>query len=305
MQRQISEIRAFNRFYTRQIGLLNEHFNRSRFSLPEGRVLYEIATRGTTTLGDIARALGMDSGYASRILRKFADEGLVTLTPNPADRRSNSIALSREGSKVFARLDRTSEAAVGSLLKPIAEDRRDALVAAMRTVRSVLGDDRAEGPVVLRPHRIGELGWLIHRQGLLYNQQFGWNGDFEALIARIYSEYHTAPDASPKALWIAERDGRVLGSVFAMPSDGVPGSAQLRMLYVEPEARGQGVGRMLVNQCVAFARDAGYRRMRLWTHSIQRAARSLYAAAGFRIVEEWDHESFGKELHAEIWELMF
>lgn len=306
MDDQITEFRAFSRFYTRQIGLLNEHFNDSRFSLPEGRVLHEIAARGHTTPAAVARTLDMDPGYASRLLRKLVDDELVALSPNPADRRSNHIALTPEGDAAYAQLDGASQQAIGALLAPLPSERRDALLAAMRTIRSVLGDETlSHSTVVLRPHRIGELGWLIHRQGLLYNQQFGWNSDFEALIAGIYSEYEAAPATPPKSLWVAERDGTIAGSIFCMPSADLEGAAQLRMLYVEPEARGLGIGQTLVDQCVRFARDSGYQRIRLWTHAIQQAARRCYARAGFEIVEEWDHESFGKQLHAEIWELRF
>jgi DNA-binding MarR family transcriptional regulator/GNAT superfamily N-acetyltransferase len=305
MDQQIADVRAFSRFYTRQIGLLDEHFNESRFSLQEGRVLYEIASRGHTTLGEVARSLGMDPGYASRLLHKLVGEELIALSPNLADRRSNTIALTRDGDAAYAQLDKASRDAVAALLEPIDPLRRNALLEAMQTIRRMLGDEVDPGPVILRSHRIGELGWLVHRQGLLYNQQYGWNGEFEALIARIYNEYETAPESPPRNLWIAEYGGTVAGSVFCMPSEGIDGSAQLRMLYVEPAARGQGIGRMLVDQCVAFARGAGYQRMRLWTHSIQQAARKLYAGAGFTIAEEWDHHSFGKDLHAEIWELRF
>jgi GNAT superfamily N-acetyltransferase len=175
----------------------------------------------------------------------------------------------------------------------------------MRTIRALLGDALPPAPVILRPHRIGDIGWMVHRQGVLYNQQYGWNGEFEALIARIYYEYETAPEAPPKALWVAEREGRIMGSIFVMPSEGVPGSAQLRMLYVEPEARGQGIGKTLVDQAVSFARNSGYERMRLWTHTIQESARRVYAGAGFQIVESEPHHQFGKDLIAEIWELRF
>ena len=305
MNQQITDIRAFSRFYTRQIGLLEEHFNHSRFSFPEGRVLYEIASRGTTTLAEIARALSMDPGYASRLLHKLVAEELVALSPNPGDRRSNTVALTRDGDKAYAQLDAASEDAVGALLEPIDPPRREALLAAMRTIRTILGDEPTRSPVVLRPHRIGELGWLVHRQGLLYNQQFGWNIEFEAMIARIYYEYEAATEARLKHLWVAEQNGQIAGSIFCMPSEGIEGSAQLRMLYVEPAARGNGIGKMLVDQCVAFARGAGYERLRLWTHTIQGAARKLYAGAGFRIVEAEPHRSFGKDLVAEIWELEF
>jgi DNA-binding MarR family transcriptional regulator/GNAT superfamily N-acetyltransferase len=298
----VSDIRAFNRFYTRQIGLLNEHFNDSRFSLPEGRVLYEIASRGHTTLAEIARSLGMDPGYASRLLHKLVGEELAALTPNPGDRRSNSVALTQDGSLAFAQLDATSNGAVAELLRPLDETQRRALVAAMRTIRTILGDAMPAAPLTVRPHRLGELGWLIHRQGLLYNQQFGWNAEFEALIAGLYRDFEQAPPNPPKALWIAERNNAVVGSVFVMPSEGREGTAQLRMLYVEPEARGLGIGRMLVDQVVAFSREHGYSRVRLWTQSILASARKIYSAAGFTLVETKPHHSFGQDLVGEIWE---
>lgn len=306
MQHEISEIRAFNRFYTGQIGILDSGHLQTRFSLGEARLIWEVARSGTTSAAELSRIMRLDPGQVSRMVAKLRNEGFLALAPNRRDKRQSDISLTREGEVAYVALDAASNEVIQRLLEDIPAERRAALVAAMRTIRRVLADEGAtRDPVVLRSHRIGELGWLVHRQGLLYNQQYGWNGDFEALIARIYNEFHFAPDTPPKNLWVADKDGDIAGSIFCMPSDGIEGSAQLRMLYVEPWARGQGVGRALVEQCVAFARDAGYERMRLWTHEIQVAARKLYAAAGFRIVEEWDHESFGKQLHAEIWELRF
>jgi DNA-binding MarR family transcriptional regulator/GNAT superfamily N-acetyltransferase len=299
----IAQVRAFNRFYTRQIGVLDEHVMASPYSLTEARVLYEIFARGHTRASELARELRLDRGYMSRIQQKFIAEGLLAVTPGVDDRRRAHIALTADGDLAAAKLDANSSAAVEKLLAPLDATQRAQLAAAMRTIRSILGEAPEASPVVLRGPRLGEFGWLIHRQGLLYNQQYGWNIEFEALIAGIYSEFERAPDTPPKQLWVAEQNGMIVGSVFAMPSENVAGSAQLRMLYVEPEARGQGIGKLLVEECVAFARKAGYERMRLWTHSIQGAARKLYAGAGFDIVEEWDHESFGKQLHAEIWEL--
>ena len=301
----IAQVRAFNRFYTRQIGVLDEHVMASPYSLTEARVLYEIFARGHTTASELARELRLDRGYLSRIQQKFIAEGLLALTPGVDDRRRAHIALTEDGDLAAAKLDANSSAAVEKLLAPLDATQRAQLAAVMRTIRSILGEVPETSPVILRGPRLGEFGWLIHRQGLLYNEQYGWNIEFEALIAGIYSEFQCAPEVPPKHLWVAEQNGTVVGSVFAMPSDNIAGSAQLRMLYVEPEARGQGIGKLLVDQCVAFARDAGYERMRLWTHSIQVAARKLYAGAGFNLVEEWDHESFGKQLHAEIWELRF
>lgn len=302
---EIAEVRAFSRFYTRQIGLLQEHFNESEFSLAEGRVLHEIASRGHTTMGEVASTLAMDRGYLSRLMRRFVDDELIAYSPNLKDRRSNTVALTREGDAAYARLSRASNSSVQTLLAPLGDGQRRELVDAMRKIRVLLGDALPPAPIILRPHRIGELGWMIHRQGVLYNQQYGWSGEFEALIARIYYEYETAPNSPPKALWVAEREGRVMGSIFVMPSEGVLGSAQLRMLYVEPEARGQGIGRILVDQAVSFARNSGYERMRLWTHTVQESARRVYASAGFQIVESEPHHQFGKDLIAEIWELRF
>lgn len=302
---EIADVRAFSRFYTRQIGLLQEHFNDSDLSLPEGRVLHEIASRGHTTPAEVASSLAMDRGYLSRLMRKLVADDLIAISPNHADRRSNTVALTPEGDRAYNGLSQASEASVGRLLAPLDSQERRDLVDAMRTIRVLLGDDLPPAPVILRPLRIGDIGWMVHRQGILYSQQYGWNGEFEALIARIYADYHAAPDTPPKDLWVAERAGRIVGSIFAMPSEGLPGSAQLRMLYVEPSARGLGIGRTLVDQCVSFARNAGYERMRLWTHTIQEAARRLYAGAGFAVVETEPHEQFGQALVSEIWELRF
>ena len=299
----VSEVRAFNRFYTGQIGLLEEQFADGPLTLPEARVLYEIDARGHTTARDLLRQLRMDRGYLSRILRKFADAELTAISPTPGDRRSNTLALTSDGDIIVERLNQRSDDAVAGLIHRLNDSQRTELVDAMRTIRRLLGDETiARSPLVIRGHRLGELGWLTHRQGLLYNQQFGWNIEFEALIAGIYSQFQFAPDAPAKQLWIAEQDQAIVGSIFVMPSDGLPGSAQLRMLYVEPAARGQGVGAMLVAQAVSFAGHNGYERMRLWTHTNQESARKLYAAAGFEIVETMPEHNFGKDLVGEIWE---
>lgn len=297
----IAEIRAFNRFYTRQIGLLNEHIAQSRFSLAEGRVLYELAKRGHASGAELAQSLGMDPAYLSRMLRRFVAADLIVHTPSLSDRRASEIALTREGDAAVDELEDLNDDAIDAVLQPVAAADREALVAAMATIRSILGDTPRRGPVVLRPHRIGDFGWMIHRQGILYNRQFGWNIGFESLIAGIYGGYEAMP--GPKNLWVAEQNGSIVGSIFVAPSDGVPGSAQLRMLYVEPAARGQGVGTALVAQAVGFARDHGYARMRLWTHTIQAAARKLYAAAGFGIVETIAEDNFGMQMTGEIWEM--
>jgi DNA-binding MarR family transcriptional regulator/GNAT superfamily N-acetyltransferase len=301
----IADIRAFNRFYTRQIGLLSEHIAKSRFSLAEGRVLYELAKRGHAMGVELSQSLGLDPAYLSRMLRKFVAADLVVHTPSLSDRRASEIALTREGDAAVEELEQLNDDAIETVLENIGPADRLALTGAMATIRRILGDEPRRGPVILRPHRIGDLGWMIHRQGILYNRQFGWDIGFESLIAGIYNEFQEAPADPPRNLWVAEQNGSIVGSIFVMPSAGHAASAQLRMLYVEPAARGQGVGTALVAQAVSFARDNGYARMRLWTHTIQEAARRVYAAAGFTIVETIPEHNFGKDMVGEIWEMRF
>lgn len=301
----VADIRAFNRFYTRLIGVLEAGMHETPFTLAEARVIYEIGKRVSVTHGELARALDIDPGYLTRLNFKLTDAGVVGNTRGANDRRSVSYALTREGDAVFAALDAGSDASITELLAPLNAADRVRLATAMRTIRAMFGDEMPASPVVLRPHRLGELGWLIHRQAVLYNQQHGWNGEFETLIAKIYHDYEEAADAPPKALWVAERNGAVAGSVFCTPAASRPGTAQLRMLYVEPEARGLGIGTTLVAQCVDFARGAGYGKMRLWTQSVLSSARKIYAAAGFELTESAPHHSFGKDLVGEYWELTF
>ncbi len=300
----IADIRAFNRFYTRQLGLLNEHIARSAFSLAEGRILYEISRRGHTTGVELAQVLRIDPAYVSRVLQKLVQLGLAASSPIPSDRRRNSIALTREGDAEVGKLDRLNSVAVASLVGQVDDEDLDALVASMKTIQLILGDEPTPpAPIVLRGPRVGDLGWLTYRNGVLYNQQFGWNGDFEALVAGIYREFHELPDAPPKQLWVAERNGKILGSVFVIPHERSPQTAQLRMLYVEPEARGLGIGTMLVKQAVDFSRENGYRSIRLWTQESLASARKIYAAQGFRMLTAEPHHSFGMALTGEHWEL--
>jgi DNA-binding MarR family transcriptional regulator/GNAT superfamily N-acetyltransferase len=299
----IAEMRRFSRFYTREVGALDTGHLESPYSLTEARLIYEVATRGETQAAEVARAMGVDPAQLSRVVARLKDAGILELSPSVRDRRQQDITLSAAGREAFANLDAATIARIESLLAPLDAAQRATLVSAMVKVRTLLGDGVAAAPLLLRPHRVGELGWLIHRQGLLYNQQYGWNIEFEALIAKLYHDFEMAPASPPKALWVAERNGAIVGSIFAMPSEGRPGTAQLRMLYVEPEARGLGIGRMLVDQCVRFARDNGYRRVRLWTQSILTPARKIYTAAGFRLVDSAPHHSFGVDLVGENWEL--
>jgi DNA-binding MarR family transcriptional regulator/GNAT superfamily N-acetyltransferase len=268
-------------------------------------VIYELGTRGAVTPGELAATLSLDAGYVTRLVGKLAEAGLLTAKRREADKRSTTLSLTEAGRAAFATLDGATNELFAELLAPIDAGRRQELHDAMTRLRTILGEPAPPTPVILRPQRIGDIGWMVHRQGILYNQQFGWNGDFEALIAGIYSQYHAAPTTPAKDLWVAEQRGQIVGSIFVMPSEGLPGSAQLRMLYVEPATRGQGVGATLVRQAVSFARANGYERMRLWTHTIQQAARRLYAAAGFAIVETIEEDNFGKAMTGEIWEMRF
>jgi DNA-binding MarR family transcriptional regulator/GNAT superfamily N-acetyltransferase len=300
----IADIRAFNRFYTRQLGLLNEHIARSDFSLAEGRVLYEIAQRGYTTGRELAVALKIDPAYVSRILMKLLGDGLAASSPRIGDKRSTTIALTNDGDEAVENLHELNSQAVATAVAAVPEEELPALVTAMKTIQRILGEELPPDPIVLRGPRVGDLGLLTQRNGVLYNQQFGWDGGFEALAAGIYKEFHELPPDPPKNLWVAERGGKILGSVFVIPYERSAETAQLRMLYVEPEARGLGLGTLLVKQVVAFAREHSYRRVKLWTQENLISARKIYAAAGFRLVGTPEpHHSFGKDLVSEFWEL--
>ncbi len=300
----IAQVRAFNRFYTRIIGLLNEGMHQTHHTLAEARVIYELAQTDTATSSAIAGLIGMDRGQMSRLIGRLMTQGLVENRPHDGDGRTAPLALTAEGRAVAARFDEMSSAAVAAtMLDPVSPFERQDLVRSMRHIAVILGEPDDE-PLVLRPHRVGELGWLIHRQGLLYALEQGWSGAFEDLITRIYAEYVESPIAPPKALWVAERGGVIAGSVFIIPAAGEPeGTAQLRMLYVEPMFRGQGIGQRLVAEAIAFARASGYRRIMLWTQDCLVAARRIYQAAGFSLVREDRHQSFGADLNGQYWVL--
>ena len=301
---QIAEIRTFNRFYTKVIGLIEEGMHQSQYSLAEARVIYELGRRGHATASAIAGTLDMDRGQMSRLILRLIDQGLVAALPSATDRRAASLALTTDGDAVFRRFNEMSDAAVASgLLEPLDEFGRRDLVGAMRRIQALLAEPDND-PLILRPYRIGELGWLIHRQGLLYHLEQGWNGEFETLIARIYADYEAAPVAPAKSLWVAEQGGEVAGSVFIIPAaEDAQGTAQLRMLYVEPAFRGRGIGKRLVEEAVRFARAAGYSRVVLWTQDCLGSARKIYQGAGFTLEREEPHHSFGVDLNGQYWAL--
>ncbi|WEX11196.1 bifunctional helix-turn-helix transcriptional regulator/GNAT family N-acetyltransferase [Chelativorans sp. AA-79] len=299
---QVSAVRRFNRFYTRQIGLLEEGLLKSEFSLTEARILFELAHRDRLTATDLGSELALDAGYLSRILRKFEERGLLERRPSPSDARQALLTLTDKGRHAFEPLDEASRQQVAGLLAALPAGERDRLVSAMNTVERLLGTvPEPRVPYLLRPLRVGDLGWITHRQGLLYHQEYGWDETYEALVAQILSEFVRKFDPRHEAAWIAERDGEIVGSVFVVrQSDEI---AKLRLLYVEPVARGLGIGQRLVGESITFARGKGYRTLMLWTNDILASARRIYQAAGFRLVAEERHHSFGKDLVGQTWEL--
>jgi DNA-binding MarR family transcriptional regulator/GNAT superfamily N-acetyltransferase len=302
LPQRVAAVRRFNRLYTRQIGLLHEHLLRSPFSLTEARVIYELAHRAATTATELGGELGLDAGYLSRILRRFRQRSLVARKPSKTDGRQSLLSLTARGRQAFAQLNRASHEDIGALLSQRAVPEQHRLVAAMHTIEGLLGGDPAPGgPYRLRPHRPGDMGWVVQRHGALYAQEYGWDEEFEALVAEIVAKFIRRYDPKRERCWIAERDGENVGSVFCVKeSDTV---AKLRLLLVEPGARGQGIGGRLVEECVRFARKVGYRKMTLWTNDVLHAARRLYEKVGFRLVHEESHHSFGQDLIGQNWDL--
>ncbi|MBV9777054.1 MAG: MarR family transcriptional regulator/GNAT family N-acetyltransferase [Acetobacteraceae bacterium] len=297
-------VRRFSRFYTRRIGLLHEGLLGGPLSLAEGRLVYELAQRGTATARDLGAELGLDSGYLSRLLRGLEERGLLAKRPSEEDGRQTTLSLTPAGRDAFAAIDARSRAEVGAMLGRLSAPERRRLAAALAEAERLLGGaapEPAQAPYVLRPPRPGDMGWVVHRQGALYAREYGWDETFEALVAEIVAGFVRGFDARRERCWIAEREGVAVGSVFLVrDSEAV---AKLRLLYVEPEARGLGIGRRLVAECVNLARAIGYRRLTLWTNDVLVAARRIYQAAGFRLVAEEPHHSFGRDLVGQSWSL--
>jgi DNA-binding MarR family transcriptional regulator/GNAT superfamily N-acetyltransferase len=300
LDRRITAVRRFNRFYTQKIGVLSEAFLNTPFSLTEARVLYAIAHRDGTTATWLRRELDLDAGYLSRILRDFERQGLIVRRTSSQDGRQTLISLTSPGRDAFEPLDRASHFEIGNLLTPLAEDDQERLVGAMRLIAGLLGEETKATPAfVLRPHRPGDMGWVTQRHGALYAQEYGLNHKMEAYVAEVVAKFLREFDPARERCWIAEQDGAPIGSVFLVKeSDEV---ARLRLLIVEPRGRGLGVGRRLVEECVRFARRVGYREITLWTHSILIAARRIYDSLGFQIVETETHDEFGPDLVGETW----
>lgn len=301
MDEQVSAIRAFNRFYMRKIGVV-DGMACSPFSLAEARVLYELAHHEQTTATDIRKELGLDAGYASRILRNFERRKLVVRERSEKDARQRFLSLTRKGQRAFEPLDNRSNRDIAAMLEELTPKERKQVTDAVQTVRRLLGDKtEPRTPYLLRLHQPGDMGWIVHRQGILYAEEYGWDESYEALAAEIVAAFIKNYDSKRERAWIAEKEGERVGAVMLVKeSDEV---AKLRLLHVEREARGLGIGKRLVEECVRFACQTGYQKMRLWTQSILHAARHLYKEAGFQIVREENHHRFGKDLTAETWEL--
>ena len=298
----VAAVRRFNRFYTRKIGILQDGLFGSPFSLAQVRVLYEVAHRRLPTAAELCRDLGLDPGYLSRILGDFEGRGFLLRTRSDADGRKNHLALTDRGREVLAPLDARSNEEVGAMLAGLAAAERDRLVEAMRVVEEILGDrPRQQAGYLLRSHRPGDMGWVIHRHGVLYAREQGWDERFEALVAGIVARFIEDHDPARERCWIAEGEAGNLGCVFLVEKSRTV--AQLRLLLVEPEARGRGIGRRLVEECVRFARQAGYRKLVLWTHGGLNVARVIYEKTGFSLVHRKKDRKFGRDVVDETWEM--
>jgi DNA-binding MarR family transcriptional regulator/GNAT superfamily N-acetyltransferase len=305
----IAAFRRFNRRYTRFIGTLQEGLLDTPYSLSEARVLYELATRRRPFAKEIAAELGMDAGYLSRILSKFQEAGLLKRAASPEDGRQTHLTLTKEGRGVFRHLNARSDQQASGILGDLPAASRSNLIRSMRAIEEALdtsadaSEQTAARPFTLRSHRPGDMGWVVHREGALYAQEYGWDERFEALAARVVADFIEHFDPACERCWMAERDGESLGHIFLVRHPEREGVAKLRLLLVEPSARGMGVGHALVAECVRFAREAGYSKITLWTQSILTAAHRIYQRAGFCLVSEEPHHSFGKDLIAQTWEL--
>jgi DNA-binding MarR family transcriptional regulator len=301
--RHVEAVRRFSRFYTRKIGILQQGAYHSPFSLTQVRVLYELAHRDRCTATDLCGDLGLDPGYLSRILSDFGKRGFLRKSRSATDGRQSLLSLSVRGRKVFAPLDERSAEEVGAMLRPLSLAGRKALVAAAQSVERLLGNPAAQdkSSYLLRTHQPGDMGWVVHRHGVLYAREYGYDEQFEALVASIVAKFIRHFDSRRERCWIAEKDGENVGSIFLVKKSKTV--AKLRLLLVEPSARGLGIGARLVSECVRFAREAGYRKITLWTQDDLHAARHLYRQAGFRPVHKERHHSFGCDLVAETWDL--
>ncbi len=301
---RIGAVRRFNRFYTRQIGVLREGLLHSPHSLTEARILFELAQRDNLTATGLCRELGLDPSYLSRLLARLEQQGLVERVRSEKDGRQRLMCLSPDGKRAFALLDQRSREEVAEMLSDLGEEDQQRLLKAMQVIESILGKGKGfkfSEPFILRPPEPGDMGWVVHRHGVLYTQDYGWNELFEAFVAQIVSDFVTNYKQSKERCWIAEMGGEIVGSVFVM--QGSETIAKLRLLLVEPKARGMGLGACLVQECIRFARRCSYQKLMLWTNSVLMEARHIYEKAGFTLIAKEEHHSFGHDLVGETWEL--
>jgi DNA-binding MarR family transcriptional regulator/N-acetylglutamate synthase-like GNAT family acetyltransferase len=302
MKDQIESFRNFNRFYTRQIGLLNQTFLQSDFSLAQARVLFEIAHRDRCTASDLSEFLGMDAGQVSRMIKVFEDQGIIRRIRSDGDSRERFLKLTPKGRRSFSSLNLRSSTEAKNLLEKLSAENRERLLQCMKTIQTVLNPQPAEpADVKLRSHTSGDIGWITYRHGILYAEEYGFDQTFEALVADILVRFINNHNPERERIWIAELEGEKAGSVMIV--DAGENVAQLRLLLVEPWARGQKIGKRLVDECTTFARQKGYEKIKLWTQSNLDEARHLYMKMGFKVIEEKPHKSFGQDLVAQVWEM--
>jgi len=302
LEERVGAVRHFNRFFTLQIGVLREGLLHSPYSLTEARIIFELAQRGNLTASDLCRELGLDAGYLSRLLARLEQQELIEKVRSENDGRQRLLRLTVQGQSAFTLLDQRSRDEISEMLSDLNEDSQQRLLAAMQTIEGVFEKGlKFSAPFFLRPHEPGDMGWVTHRHGVLYAQEYGWDEHFEALVAQIVSDFITHYNSARERCWIAEMNGEIVGSVFVVQaSESV---AKLRLLLVEPKARGLGLGSRLVEECIRFAHRNGYQKLMLWTNSVLEAARHIYQKAGFTLVAEEAHHSFGHDLIGETWEL--
>jgi DNA-binding MarR family transcriptional regulator/GNAT superfamily N-acetyltransferase len=302
LEARVDAVRRFNRLYTRRIGVLREGLLHSRYSLTEARVLFELANREEPTATDLSRELGLDPGYLSRTLARLEEQGLVARVRSERDGRRRLLSLTPDGEEAFSLLDSRSREEVAEMLGGLSEGDQRRLLEAMRTVESIFEDGlKFSEPFVLRAHEPGDMGWVVHRHGVLYAREYGWDESFEALVARIVADFIDGYDPAKERCWMADMGGERVGCVFLVKASDVV--AKLRLLLVEPEARGLGLGNRLVEECIRFARNRGYEKLTLWTNSVLDAALRIYEEHGFVLVDEEEHHSFGHDLVGQTWEL--
>lgn len=302
LTQRVEAVRRFNRFYTRQLGLLQEHLLRSPFSLTEARLIYELAHHEEVTATELGAELGLDAGYLSRTLGSFRRRGLVARTKSARDGRQALLRLTEKGQKAFAGLNAASAEEIRALLAQHSDEDQKRLVSAMETIERLLRAEPEPGvPYILRPPQPGDLGWVVQRHGALYAQEYAWDERFEGLVADVVGQYVRQHDARRERCWIAEREGENVGSVFLVQKTKT--IAQLRLLLVDPSARGLGIGSRLVDECIRFAGQVGYRKMTLWTNDVLHAARRIYVRTGFELAQEEPHEMFGEGLIGQTWDL--